>query len=74
MSETHEFKSEALRGLLDRGREEGKAEAILMFLAARGIEVPTELADEIRACRDVDTLNRWIDRAALVPSAEALLE
>ncbi len=77
MSQTHEFKSEALRGLLDRGREEGreegKAEAILQVLVARGIEVPEDLAGQIRSCRDMDTLNRWIGRVAVASSAEELL-
>ncbi|WP_432925517.1 hypothetical protein ACQPZZ_32895 [Microbispora sp. CA-135349] len=55
------------------GKAKGKTEAILTVLAARGIEVPDELNDKIRKCRDLDQLDAWIRAAATVQSADALL-
>ena len=52
----------------------GEAHAVLKVLAARGIEVRQELADQIRRCRDLDTLDRWLARAVVVASAEELFE
>jgi hypothetical protein len=59
------------------GRAEGqataKADAILAFLAARGIPVPDSIRARIEACQDVTTLDRWITRAATAVSAEDVL-
>jgi hypothetical protein len=63
----YEYKSEYLRGLLERGRTEGRAEgaraALLAVLAARGI-IPSDAGRaRIEACTEVDVLQRWTTRA-----------
>jgi predicted transposase YdaD len=45
------------------GRAEGRAEDILRVLARRLGEVPASLQARVRACTDLDTLDRWLDLA-----------
>ncbi|MBI3945195.1 MAG: hypothetical protein HY321_04695 [Armatimonadetes bacterium] len=56
-----------------RGRVEAKAEAVLAVLAARGIPVDDETRARVLACTDGAALDRWIARAAVVPSAEEVV-
>ncbi|MEV7806256.1 hypothetical protein AB0O28_25250 [Microbispora sp. NPDC088329] len=80
-TESYEYLSDWARENIAKGMAEGQAkgmteaktEAILTVLAARGIEVPDELNDKIRKCRDLDRLDGWIRAAATVQSADALL-
>jgi hypothetical protein len=46
-----------------------KAESILSVLEARGLEVDEELRQRILACTDLDVLDRWLKKAAVVASA-----
>ncbi len=55
------------------GKLEGKAEALLAVLAARGIAAAGEARARIEACRDVATLDRWITRAVTADSVEEVL-
>jgi hypothetical protein len=63
----YEYKSEYLRGLLERGRTEGRAEgaraALLAVLAARGITPSDGGRARIEACTEVDVLQCWTTRA-----------
>ncbi|WP_327045555.1 hypothetical protein OG320_28315 [Microbispora sp. NBC_01189] len=76
-TESYEYLSDWARENIAKGQAkgiaEGKTDAILTVLAARGIEVPDELNDKIRKCRDLDRLDAWIRAAATVQSADALL-
>jgi hypothetical protein len=86
MLKDYEIESPALRKILSaseakgevrgrvEGRVEGRAEDVLVFLAARGIDVPSDLADRVRACRDLDVLGRLVRRAAVIASADQLFE
>ncbi|MFO0579772.1 MAG: HEPN domain-containing protein [Polyangia bacterium] len=60
-----------------RGRAEGKTdtlrENILLVLRARGVAVPPELEQSIRACSDAATLAAWLERAAIVGRADQVL-
>ena len=62
---------------LEKGRQEGlleaKAQAVLAFLEARGLEVPAEVRERVLASTDVAELDRWIRRAASVGDARELL-
>ncbi|MBO4270919.1 hypothetical protein GSF24_09765 [Microbispora triticiradicis] len=76
-TESYEYLSDWAReniakGMVE-GKAEGKTEAILTVLAARGIEVPDELDAKIRKCHDLDRLDAWIRAAATVQSVDALL-
>ncbi len=55
-----------------RGKAEGEARGVLRVLAARGIAVSTEQEARILACRELATLDRWIEKAIAVASAEEL--
>ena len=46
-----------------RGEARGKAEDVLRVLEARGFAVPDEVAERVRACRDIATLDAWLTRA-----------
>jgi flagellar biosynthesis/type III secretory pathway protein FliH len=56
------------------GIAKGKAAAVLAILAARGIQVSTEVRARIEACGDVAVLDRWIARATTAASAEEIID
>ncbi|GAA1985539.1 hypothetical protein GCM10009799_08710 [Nocardiopsis rhodophaea] len=51
---------------------EGEAEAIILFLEARGLKVEAEQQKRIRECTDLDLLSEWVRRAATVREVEEL--
>jgi predicted transposase/invertase (TIGR01784 family) len=55
------------------GVVKGKVEALLAFLAARGVPASDVARARIEACKDAATLDRWIARAATAASAEEVL-
>jgi hypothetical protein len=52
---------------------EGKAEALLAILEARGLDVSVEVRAVIEGCKDVEVLGRWIARAMTAGTAEAVV-
>jgi len=83
MSSTTDDLQEAFaQRFIDRGRVEGQAEgrakaevdAILVVLAARGIEVSDELRERITGCTDHDQIATWLHRAATATKASDLLD
>ncbi|WP_437617067.1 hypothetical protein WMF20_24620 [Sorangium sp. So ce834] len=81
MKSGYEFQSEFARSYVakgvEKGRQEGlleaKAQAVLAFLEARGLEVPAEVRERVLESTDVAELDRWIRRAASVGDARELL-
>ncbi|KYF47953.1 hypothetical protein BE08_37720 [Sorangium cellulosum] len=81
MKSGYQFQSEFARSYVAKGREEGlregvlkaKAHDVLAVLEARGLEVPVEVRERVLASTDVDELDRWIRRAAVVSDARELL-
>lgn len=69
---TYQFQSEFALRHINRGRATGEANAVLMVLAARGIEVPDDVRDRITGCGDLDQLDTWIRRASTADSIEDL--
>jgi hypothetical protein len=57
-----------------QGRAEGNAEAILAVLAARGPAPSAALRRRILGTEDLDQLRRWLKKAAIVTSADEILE
>lgn len=55
------------------GRKEGRAEeaarAVLTVLRARGISLPEEVRERILAQKDMELLERWLEKAAVATSA-----
>jgi hypothetical protein len=54
------------------GEAKGEAKAVLRVLQVRGIPVPDDVRERITICTDMDTLDRWLDRAVSVTRAEDL--
>lgn len=52
---------------------EGRADTLLRLLAARGVAVDDEARARIVACRNLDTLDRWLERAVTAMSTAAVL-
>ena len=46
-----------------KGEAKGEARTILRVLAARGLEVPAEVREQVLSCTDVSQLDIWADRA-----------
>jgi hypothetical protein len=59
------------RGLAE-GKAEGEANAIMLVLRARGLQVTAEQQDRITGCTDLDQLSQWVARAAVVETTAEL--
>jgi hypothetical protein len=55
-----------------RGEAKGEAKALMMVLQRRGLALTDEQQQQIVACTDVATLDRWLDRALSVTSVDEL--
>lgn len=74
-----------LEAVLEEGREQGReqgeaagraaaaAAAVLRVLDARGVAISEDQRARVRAERDPERLDRWLERAATLASAEAVL-
>jgi hypothetical protein len=77
----HKYLSEKYRGLVAEGRAEGLAQgqargesrAVLTVLDARGVPVPDDIREQIRACTDLAQLDIWLRRAATAATAEEVV-
>jgi hypothetical protein len=67
------FFSEAQRRNFERGRTEGKAEALLTILVRRGLTPTVEQRRRIIECTDLALLERWLNGSLSVRSLEELL-
>src|ERR1700683_3348228 len=67
---TAKFKDEFVDRLLAEGEAKGEARTILRVLAARGLEVPAKVREQVLSCTDSSQLETWIDRAAIAVSVE----
>lgn len=70
--DTSFFTSYLSEEIRDEGRAQGEAKALLRLLERRAVNVPEEAQERIRACTDIDQLDRWFDRAVTAESAEEL--
>ncbi|MGW7752236.1 hypothetical protein ACWGK6_11830 [Streptomyces violaceusniger] len=59
-----------------KGKAEGevhsRVEGVLRALEKRGIATPPETHDRITNCTDLETLDRWFDRAFTVSTTDEL--
>jgi hypothetical protein len=58
----------------ERGRQHGKAEALLRILAVRGIPVDDASRQRIVSCTDMATLDQWFERALKAHRVSELFE
>ena len=56
------------------GRAEGAARLLLRALRSRGLVVNAEAEQRIRACTELSTLERWLDRALVASSVDEVFE
>ena len=71
---TAKFKDEFVDRLLAQGEAKGEAKgearSILRVLAARGLEVPAKVREQVLSCTDSSQLETWTYRAAIAVSVE----
>lgn len=67
------FFSEAQRRNFERGRTEGKAEALLTILMQRGLTPTAQQRRRIVECPDLALLERWLNGSLSVRSLDELL-
>jgi ribosomal protein L17 len=67
---TKEWKQQGL----EQGLSRGKAESLLAVLEARGLTVTDDKEATIRSCRDLETLDRWLRKAAKAESLDEIFE
>ena len=53
-----------------KGEVKGEARTILRVLAARGLEVPAKVREQVLSCTDTSQLETWTNRAAIAVSIE----
>ncbi len=70
----YEYQSEFARKYVSDGEVKAKAEAIVTVLEARGLAVAPEFRDRIESCRELETLQHWLVRAATAATTEQLFE
>ncbi|MFK4143007.1 hypothetical protein [Streptomyces filamentosus] len=68
------YKSYLSEELRDEGRAEGRADAILLVLEQRGLDVPAAVRDRVTSCDDPELLRLWLARAVTVATAEEIFE
>ncbi|WP_254885514.1 hypothetical protein [Streptomyces sp. NA02950] len=66
------FRSEHAQRAFAEVRAESCAQNILRILKARGVDATPETRERIEACRDMEVLGTWLDRAATASRVEDL--
>lgn len=68
------FQSRTAQALWAEGHSDGLAEALLVVLGGRGVDISDEARDRITSCPDHDTLTTWLTRAATATTTAELFE
>jgi hypothetical protein len=68
-----QYRSELFREIDERGQAIGEGRAVLTVLDARGVHVPDEVREQIRACTDLTQLDTWLRRAVTATSADEVI-
>ena len=66
-------KSKVVDGFVEQGVAKGRAEALMVVLAARHVGLTPEQRERILACRDQQVLDDWLARATVATSADEVL-
>lgn len=66
---TAEYEKTFVERIHDQGIAEGKAEAILRLLDARGVATSAEQRQQVISCTDPAHLDLWFDRAITATTA-----
>jgi hypothetical protein len=70
----YEYQSDFAKKYVAQGRAEGTARALLTLLRVRGIAVPDDSRERILAQKDLERLERWLEKAAVASSITAVLD
>lgn len=74
----YEYQSDFARKYVAQGLAEGRTEeaarALLTVLRARGIAVPDAVRERILAQKDLERLERWLEKAAVATSVAAVID
>jgi hypothetical protein len=70
---TTKFRDDFVDRFLAEGEAKGEARLILRVLAARSLEVPDKVREQVLSCTDTRQLDIWADRAATATSIEEVL-
>jgi post-segregation antitoxin (ccd killing protein) len=70
----YEYQSDFAKNYVAQGRTEEAARALLTVLRARGIAVPDAVRERILAQKDPERLERWLEKAAVASSVNAVLD
>jgi hypothetical protein len=78
MMKGYEYQSDFAKKYVAQGRAEGRAEEaarnLLTVLRARGFAVPDAVRERILAQKDLERLERWLEKAVVAPSVAAVLD
>ncbi|MET7487552.1 hypothetical protein [Streptomyces sp. NPDC005538] len=67
------FRSETAQRVKEEVRAAERAQAVVMILERRGLDVPDTLRQHILANRDYEQLGAWLDRAWQITDSHDLL-
>ena len=70
----YEYQSDFAKKYVAQGRTEGTARSLLTLLRVRGIAVPDDSRERILAQKDLERLERWLEKAAVASSITAVLD
>ena len=71
---THEYQSDFAKKYVAQGRAEAAARDVLTVLRARGLAVPDAARERILSQKDPERLERWLEKAAIADSIDAVLD
>ena len=74
MMKGYEYQSDFAKKYVAQGRIEGATRAVLVTLRVRGIAVPDAVRERILAQKDLETLERWHERAIVAASLAEVLD
>lgn len=70
----YEYQSDFAKKYVAQGETAANARAVITVLKARGITVPDDARERILAQKDVERLERWLEKAAVAASLAEVLD
>ncbi|WP_437600154.1 hypothetical protein WMF28_01185 [Sorangium sp. So ce590] len=74
MMKGYEYQSDFAKKYVAQGETAANARAVITVLKARGITVPDDARERILAQKDVERLERWLEKAAVAASLAEVLD
>lgn len=74
MMKGYEYQSDFAKKYVAQGRAEEAARALLTVLRARGMAVPDAVCERVLAQKDLERLERWLEKAAVATSVDAVFD